>query len=595
MNKRLIQSFLAATFLLLPTFALADVAADGDNSPTTPQPFTFTCEPYKLPFEEGKHYMIKPVDRADDLATCHYTIPQTGTFKVLAIYKGTVGSSTLISSDSTINTPLSSLRTFPNVFRDAQNEDNYFTVAYSSNVGDELNGADAYFQTGVGSPPADLSIVHWKWGPKPASEFDPVIIIPGILGSWEKDGELILDPLTHTYDNLVDTFLANGYVEGQTLFEFPYNWRNSNIDSAHLLSQKIQAIKTTCSCDKVDIVAHIQTISMKAKFQAETLWNGYLTIFDYIRNKPIQSIQELLPVYTDYLRTDTTALHYPHGYPANFFIENLLNNFSKISEKPIRTKNVVAKLIGNNTVTGFAVASSTEPGKWEHGQPVLTELGFGDGTVPESSYSYELPIDREFLGVDHNGIVSTSSAYVFKALNGSEPETKINKTYHIFNSVLSFVLLSPIDMEIIAPDGKRMGRNIEGSGELNEIPDAFYSGFNTDHEYAIIPNPLPGEYKVKTVGTGNGGHYRIVVNYIDVNGFVESETNGTTTPAEVINNSVTLSTTGRTVQIVKVEAPIPTLEELLAQLKAKIQGLDIKKQLKDNLLKESEKIEKKIE
>jgi len=37
---------------------------------------------------------------------------------------------------------------------------------------------------------------------------DPAIIIPGIMGSWEKDGAWQIDPIFHTYDNLIEAFVA---------------------------------------------------------------------------------------------------------------------------------------------------------------------------------------------------------------------------------------------------------------------------------------------------------------------------------------------------------------------------------------------------
>src|SRR3989344_6125923 len=70
----------------------------------------------------------------------------------------------------------------------------------------------------------------WLTGNPKSWNIDPVIIIPGILGSWKDwHGEWKLDPITHTYDNLVDTFKANGYVQGSTLYEFPYDWEKSNV------------------------------------------------------------------------------------------------------------------------------------------------------------------------------------------------------------------------------------------------------------------------------------------------------------------------------------------------------------------------------
>ncbi|MBU2028728.1 alpha/beta hydrolase [Patescibacteria group bacterium] len=85
---------------------------------------------------------------------------------------------------------------------------------------------------------------------------DPVIIIPGILGSEKEDGVWQIDPVFHTYDNLYEEFIQNGYVPEKDLFTFPYEWRNSNIENAQLLKVKIQEIKQQENWPSVDIIAH---------------------------------------------------------------------------------------------------------------------------------------------------------------------------------------------------------------------------------------------------------------------------------------------------------------------------------------------------
>lgn len=72
---------------------------------------------------------------------------------------------------------------------------------------------------------------------------DPVIIIPGILGSEKEDGIWRMDPVFHTYDNLYGEFANNGYVPYEDLFTFPCEWRDSNVDNAKLLKNKIAEIK----------------------------------------------------------------------------------------------------------------------------------------------------------------------------------------------------------------------------------------------------------------------------------------------------------------------------------------------------------------
>ena len=72
---------------------------------------------------------------------------------------------------------------------------------------------------------------------------DPVIIIPGILGSQKVDGQWKIDPILKKYDKLYDIFLKNGYKKDIDIFTFPYDWRLDNVYTAKLLKEKILEIK----------------------------------------------------------------------------------------------------------------------------------------------------------------------------------------------------------------------------------------------------------------------------------------------------------------------------------------------------------------
>jgi len=69
---------------------------------------------------------------------------------------------------------------------------------------------------------------------------------------------------------------------------------------------------------------------------------------------------------------------------------------------------------------------------------------------------------------------------------------------------LFFRLYSPIDFQITDPQGRRTGKDFNTNEVLNEIPDAFYSGWETDLEFITISDPIDGEYQVITQGTGEG-------------------------------------------------------------------------------------------
>ena len=631
--------------------------------------FGFYCQPYIKTFEEGKHY-IPANENAPTYISCSFEIPTSfdpSSQNInVAIYKGSVGNAQLITNRNVspfYNTasPLLVLGV-DFIGHSPTQDDNFFAVVYEKNSWDE----DAGMPT-IGAAANDYKIINWKWGAKPVSEWDPVIIIPGILGSWEKNGTWILDPLAHTYDNLIDTLKANGYVENQTLFTLPYDWEQSNVVTAELLKQKIEQIKTTCSCSKVDIVAHsmgglvatqyimsdtygndidqlfmlgtpiagapkaykaweagiidfaeIQTnIFLSRVFEREAVDNGYSSIFDYIRNKPVTSIQEILPVYQNYLKLGSTVLQYPTGYPQNPFLENLIGNpvayNSKVLGK-VQTYVVTGNLGSASTATSFVVKQSTQLPKWEHGEVVSTINGIGDGTVPLDNATYFSGPDKEFQNISHVRLASSSSVYVFTQLTGGAPATVIGKNYTALNADLAIVadkafpssnefnallqtvkdtfedatlhtlllimLFSPVDVQVTAPDGKKLGKDFATNTNLTEIPNSTYSGPIGEHEYVLIVDPLPGEYKVSTVGTGIGT-YTIAAGRINSSTTTLSLVSGTTTLNQVISNTLFYSSTSTSVTLTPPLPPIATSTPTTTPTTPDICISDITKAYKD--------------
>ncbi|MDA3815482.1 MAG: hypothetical protein PF549_03890 [Patescibacteria group bacterium] len=394
---------------------------------------------------------------------------------------------------------------------------------------------------------------------------DPLIIIPGITGSAcptkiDLMGEIELDPILHTYDDLRESLTANGYEKKINLFEFPYEWRNSNMISAQKLQEGIREIQEETLMSRVDLVAHSmgglvarkyiqsdqfernvdQLVTLgtphrgspeaylqweagegffgpkgflaKHHFRMEAVHNGYLSLFKYIRDE-VPSISELLPDY-DYLEENGEMRVYPENYPQNSFLEDLnQNGLEKLDQ--IRFLNIVGETEEESTITKIKVADETDEEKWEHGKPENFDnenyregliAGEGDETVPsESATGTE---KGKILEVEssHGDLPTEAQCEVFHELTGSQVCTYRDEI-DIPNIIL-FNVFSPVDIQIIDPDGKIVGKDFENDSELNQIDLAYYSGFETENEFVAIPNPKDGEYKIKTQGTGEG-NYRI--------------------------------------------------------------------------------------
>ncbi|HEY4515745.1 MAG TPA: hypothetical protein VJH67_00980 [Candidatus Paceibacterota bacterium] len=502
-----------------------------------------------------------------------------------------------------------------------------------------------------------------KEGPVEPEEkvVNPLIVIPGIMGSAYKNAELVIDPILHTYDDLLATFDQNGYTPGLDLFTFPYEWRDSNLLTANLLDDKITEVKNAClsqtpqniDCSKVDIVAHsmgglvarayiqsldydsdvdqliflgtphkgsptdylqweagkfppdVNNIMKELFFEAEALRKGYPTIFDYIHNRPILSVQELLPIF-DYLKDDNTATvrAYPNNYPQNVFLESLNNNISALINSGVEVTNIVGDSGENKTINTIRVIPTDHAIFWQHGEPegfggVIgdsgLERGVGDNTVSPTS-SALTGFTSEEIVASHNRIPTKSANSVFKILTGNDSVTNIDNGSDIDPKVLILQLLSPIDVVVTAPDGKKIGKNFSSGQEYNEISGAFYSGFQTDDEYITILNPMDGQYKVEVKGTGSGGEYAVLTSLVSGSVSATKEVSGLTLPSQV----TTLNVLVNNEDIGETESQKIINSEVLKNdiIKAYDLGWITDKKLKDQLLKKAEgiiKVEKRIE
>ncbi|MBI2609748.1 hypothetical protein HYW53_01055 [Candidatus Giovannonibacteria bacterium] len=351
---------------------------------------------------------------------------------------------------------------------------------------------------------------------------DPVIIIPGILGSTQVYSTWYMDRILHTYDNLIETLAENGYEKEKNLFTFPYDWHESNIITAEKLRQKINKVQEVCRCEKVDLVAHsMGGLVARQYVQSDEyendvdqliflgtphlgapndylMWEGgetdinfrnqllkyylireaekagYDNLYEYIHKKPILSIKELLPVYA-YIRDKNSEYlnDYPYDYPRNIFLENLDNTRFKL-ESRVRVANFQGLKITDDTITLIRVVSSKALPKWEYGYPEGfyekigdrgLERGQGDGTVPNNSAG-RITENLNVIISEHGELPTKAEGLVFKELTGRDAE-KLFIGSDTGWRIIIFKMLSPADMLVVSPDGKKIGRNFSTNEEVN--------------------------------------------------------------------------------------------------------------------------------
>ncbi|MBI5457030.1 alpha/beta fold hydrolase [Candidatus Kaiserbacteria bacterium] len=568
----------------------------------SPKQIGYYCNPDVASIVEGQYYTL-PSD------FCNYVSPSLGGFGIFRVgdlYRGVPGAAERVIGHGLGQSTNSSQQgdlTNVNFLGIGQGED-MFAVIYEERTW--LGNYDVehfrdFFATGnTAAPHQNYGFIRFKYGAAPPpepDEPDPVIIIPGILGSEKNSaGEWIIDPILHTYDDLIATLDANGYTPGVDLFPFPYNWRKSNVETALLLKEKIDAVKEICECDKVDLVAHsmgglvarqyIQSESYEQDVdqliflgtphlgapKAYLMWEGgeigpfldpldtameiilshegyeqrFPHLFDYIRATPIDSVRELLPTY-DYIFDDSQLRDYPINYPANTFLEDLNANVANLFNSDVEIHNIIGDIADQKTIVGInAIDSSEYLPKWLHGYPedfydLLGDHGLvrgqGDQTVPLSSASF---VNENLVSTSstHTTLPDNAKGKIFEILTGSESSSLVDNV-NLVNLKLIFIkILSPADLLVISPDNKKIGK--ENGQEVNEIPNSFYTGFNTDTEFITILNPIDGEYRVFTEGIDTGP-YTVETAYISDGAVTESSFTGNTMPGLVTELNVSVN------------------------------------------------------
>jgi pimeloyl-ACP methyl ester carboxylesterase len=93
------------------------------------------------------------------------------------------------------------------------------------------------------------------------------------------------------FDGLIKQLESDGYVEGQDLFVFPYDWRLDIRDDIPALKNKIEEIRQQTGSDKVDIIAH----SM-----------GGLLAKEYIKNYGQDKVGKFVDIATPHLGAPMT-------------------------------------------------------------------------------------------------------------------------------------------------------------------------------------------------------------------------------------------------------------------------------------------------
>ena len=484
----------------------------------------------------------------------------------------------------------------------------------------------------------------------PTARIHPVVVIPGLLCSMKNAfGQWTIDPILGTYNNLLEELQFAGYEVDQSLFTFPYDWRQHISKSGGELGIAIRSsmlpkasVSEYVDSSSVDLVGHSlgglvsrayvqgdsytgdvhrlitlgtphlgapkaylaaeglefdffdDIVGDKGKILAEWLLRalarkkGYCTdltklcfttktdLYQYIKDK-VPSIRELFPV-DEYLRDDPGGYLvaadnlnsiYPFGHQINEFLTSLNENIVVLinrlggnnvisvvgdryeNERPLEDTDKLYKVVGRNLLDDIY-------GIWQNGKVLkgrdFRPLGRGDKTVPTASADLSFIdtrlVPRYYLSADNTSIIE--HGHLPTQLQQSIVEL-LTKTRPFFNAgfvdpginlheaALGFIILSPVEIQITDPLGRRVGLDFNTGEELSEIPGTLFSRSIEVNEpdFIFIPDPLEGEYTIKLLGVEEGNYMVLVQALSDAGILTFAEFTGTTSPGDIHEHTAT--------------------------------------------------------
>ena len=442
----------------------------------------------------------------------------------------------------------------------------------------------------------------------PPSAPDPIILIPGIGGSWNwsvmlhgvlsDDWDFTIG--TKTYQPFIEALEAQGKVEGQDFFVAHYDWRKPNYDSARdYLMPVIDKAKAVSGSSKVDIVAHsmgglvarsyIQNSDLY-RFDVDELilngtpnygssdvynvWEGgripknwekrtrralglYLSLLTFSNNpktwynkihSDITSVAELLPVYNYVYDIEVDSLkNHSQLVEQNPILGGLNSDFSTLVFNIREVNNIVGKK--QPTVKQIPVRTRTAEDEplWVDGKPdpLDPERNDTEGDNRVLLSSANIPgVSSLELPFAHGDLISGGSPAIFSFLEMNDPGNVPLPNEP--DEALLVWFASPVQPKITDPNGNYITKN------FSNIPAAEYDGEADPNGVKLIyiPNPLTGEYQIELTGSGNG-EYHMGTSFMSDEHDKLIIDQGNITNNQIINYTINLDSTSQ-------EEPITT-------------------------------------
>lgn len=365
---------------------------------------------------------------------------------------------------------------------------------------------------------------------------NPIIIIPGLFGSWNKESLLHgapvnqsdwkLNPIVHEYDGLEKTLQNMGYDKNKDYFLFAYDWRekiessaddlNTFINNAHLSSPP-------------DIVGHslggLVGRIFAQKYGPSNVHNlitvgsphrGTAKVYKTVEGGEIETDnsvfwlaqQLVLQLYKDGIKTNKQIIAEKFPVAQNLLpIHNYLRqNNIDISVSSMKIKNnilpysltpfdTLKAIVGEkgNTLSGYEVSKRTILDElldsYPDGRPTQPTYSLGDFTV--ISENAKMGTNFTVLPKDHRELIYSKEGVkkILDSLNISYLESNIveGRGTKVTPSLI-FLMLSPAEMEVTHAD----------------------QSYQEQDGMIFIENASSGEYQIKATGLEKG-RYTILI------------------------------------------------------------------------------------
>jgi pimeloyl-ACP methyl ester carboxylesterase len=331
----------------------------------------------------------------------------------------------------------------------------------------------------------------------------PVIVLPGMGGSWDFDAILdgsggsnwSIPDFVNVYDNLIESLENDGYVLDDDLFVFAYDWRKELDSLADQLDEYINNLVSNGKLgpsEKMDLVGHsmgglvarsygqkygvdkinkIVTAGSPHLGVADTyaIWEG-ATVVDrpWWQKAAIEllvrlgrnpgenkveavrrltpSVKDLLPIY-DFFLLDGLLRPWGSLTQKNEYLDSIrdVSTIDTVTRAVVGEGETTKKTI-NGIVRDFRDVMA---GKWEDGKVMSFNFDDGDGTIPLESAGGDFS-EKEMVATDHGGVISDSDsiAKIFTLLGLDTDKVVSNTTIDWRDSVLVAILRSPGTLEV---------------------------------------------------------------------------------------------------------------------------------------------------